>query len=98
MPNAQGTTKGSRSVADLRHDKCGRILNTTLNPTIIFPSVVSANLFANLDTYSQVAGCTPDKIVSQCARLSRLNPDNGFSDWCVPLRHAASFIADESRM
>jgi hypothetical protein len=73
MPNAQGTTKGSRSVADLRHDECGRILNTTLNPTIIFPSVVSANLFANLDTYSQVAGCTPDKIVSQCARLSRLN-------------------------
>ena len=50
-----------------------RFLSTTLNPIIIFPRAVSAKLFANLDTYSQVAGCTPEKLVSQFAGLERLN-------------------------
>lgn len=71
--------------------RLGSILGATLNPAIIPPAVSFPILFTNLDTYSQVAGCTPEKIVSQFARLECLN-HHGFSGSRLHLRHAASFI------
>lgn len=72
-------------------EKRGRILSATLNPVIILSWVLKSVLFTKLPTYSQVACCTPSKIVSDCRRSPSLTLGLIVCH-CIRFRHAASFI------